>query len=63
MKLVKYLNKLGRPTVGFLDYDEIHPLTFEGEQFKSLADLLEADDIPSNLQFLMDRSTPTIPLN
>jgi len=56
MKLVKYLTKTAQPRVGLLEDDMVCPLTLDGRQFQSLADVLEEADILSTVQFLADRS-------
>ena len=57
MKLLKYLGRDGRETVGVLtDREMIHPLRFQTGHVTSLAELLEADEIWSTIDFLRDDS-------
>lgn len=62
MKLVRYLSREATVKVGILDTDEIIPLELEGRQYRSLADLLEDDDISGSAQFLVDRKAKSLPL-
>ncbi|MCA9148497.1 MAG: fumarylacetoacetate hydrolase family protein [Planctomycetales bacterium] len=55
MKLIKYLGRDGRETVGILSERQgIVPLRFETGHVKSLADLLELDEILPTIDFLRD---------
>jgi 2-dehydro-3-deoxy-D-arabinonate dehydratase len=57
MKLLKYLGRDGRETVGVLtDRQLIQPLRFATGHVQSLAELLEADDIVTLADFLRDAS-------
>lgn len=59
MKLIKYLGRDGRESVGVLaDAEHVHPLQFETGHVKSLADLLELGDILATIDFLRDASMP-----
>ncbi|MEX2025825.1 MAG: fumarylacetoacetate hydrolase family protein [Pirellulaceae bacterium] len=57
MKLVKYHHN-GRDQVGQLKHDQILPLDFSSGQYKSLTDILEADDPQEVAQFLTAGSSP-----
>jgi 2-dehydro-3-deoxy-D-arabinonate dehydratase len=55
MKLVKYLGRDGRETFGVLtESSAIHPLQLDTGHVKSLAELMESDDILPMIDFLRD---------
>jgi 2-dehydro-3-deoxy-D-arabinonate dehydratase len=57
MRLLKYLGRDGRETVGVLtDQQQIHPLRFATGHVHTLAELLESDDIMTMVDFLRDDS-------
>lgn len=57
MRLLKYLGRDGRETVGVLtDQQLIHPLRFATGHVHTLAELLESDDIATMVDFLRDDS-------
>lgn len=57
MQLYKYEGRDGRQSVGVATNDVIHPLRFESGHVKSLAELLETDDLHPLIDFLRDEST------
>ena len=54
MRLCKYLGRDGRETVGVLEDQRLYPVRFETGHVKSLAELLEAEDIHQLIDFLRD---------
>jgi 2-dehydro-3-deoxy-D-arabinonate dehydratase len=55
MRLLKYLGRDGRETVGVLTEQQlIHPLRFATGHVQTLAELLESDDIVPMIDFLRD---------
>ncbi len=52
MRLCKYLGRDGRETVGILEGERLFPLTCETGHVKSLADLLETEEIHQMIDFL-----------
>ncbi len=54
MRLCKYLGRDGRESVGVLEDQRIFPLTCATGHVKSLADLLETDEIHQMIDFLRD---------
>jgi 2-dehydro-3-deoxy-D-arabinonate dehydratase len=63
MKLVKMRNPSGNETVGLLRGDRVAPMALSGGQYRSLADILEADDPASTVEFLVDTSVKPLPLS
>jgi 2-dehydro-3-deoxy-D-arabinonate dehydratase len=62
MRLAKYLLPPGETGVGQLENDHLLPLDLSGGQYKTLFDILEADDPLELAEFLVDRKQP-MPLN
>lgn len=56
MKLIKYLSHSGEPSVGQLDGDRVIPLDLSRSSFRTLADILEADDPQQAASSLLDAS-------
>jgi len=56
MKLIKYQSPSGEPSVGQLDGDRVIPLALANSPFRTLADLLEADDPEQAARGLLDPS-------
>lgn len=56
MHLYKYQGRDGREAVGVSNGDQIHPLRFESGHVTSLAELLEAEEPHSLIDFLRDDS-------
>lgn len=63
MKLVKMRSPSGDETVGLLRGDRIAPVSLSGGQYRSLADILEADDPVATVEFLVDTSAKPLPLS
>jgi 2-dehydro-3-deoxy-D-arabinonate dehydratase len=62
MKLCKFIDRTGNDAIGRIDDDYVLPLSLAGGQYRSLFDILEADDPNEVVQFLTDRTTKAIPL-
>lgn len=56
MKLIKYLDRAGQPCLGQLTGDAVVPLDLARSPFRTLADLLEADDAEQAARELLDPS-------
>jgi 2-dehydro-3-deoxy-D-arabinonate dehydratase len=56
MKLVKYRPSSGAELVGHLEDDRVIPVSINGRQYRSLFDILEADDPQEVIDLLGDRS-------
>jgi 2-dehydro-3-deoxy-D-arabinonate dehydratase len=54
MNLIKYVSKSGEITVGQLDGERVIPLDLSASPFRTLADLLEDDDLPRTARALLD---------
>lgn len=67
MMLVKFLPRTssakGLANVGILEDGAITPLLFEGAQYRTLADILEDDDVFGTAQLLADRASRPIALD
>ncbi len=63
MKLCKFIDRAGHHCIGRIDHDQVLPLSLAGGQYRSLFDILEADDPNEVVQFLTDRTTKAIPLD
>ncbi len=61
MKLVRFRQGGSEPRVGVWQDEVIIPLALTGGQFRSLADVLESDDRPATVEFLLDRHTRPVP--
>jgi 2-dehydro-3-deoxy-D-arabinonate dehydratase len=58
MKLAKYRSSTGADGVGLVQRDEITPLNLEGGQYRTLFEILEADDPYEVVSFLSAGQTP-----
>lgn len=56
MRLIKYLSHSGEPCVGQLDDDRVVPLDLSKGSFRTLADILDADDPEQAARALLDPS-------
>jgi len=52
----------GQETIGFIQDDWAVPLVLTGGHYRSLAEILEADDPLSTIEFLIDQSADKVPL-
>jgi 2-dehydro-3-deoxy-D-arabinonate dehydratase len=57
MKLCHYRTKDGQRAVGRVELGHVYPLNMNGGQYRSLFDILEADNPDEVAEFLTDRST------
>ena len=57
MKLAKYLHPTGQAGVGRVEGDQLWPLDLSGGQYRSLFDILEADNPHEAAEFLAARKT------
>ena len=62
MKLCRYLAPSGEIAVGRVEDAYVLPLVLKGQQYRTLADILEEEDPADALEFLTDRSAKAIPL-
>lgn len=62
MKLCKFHDRNGNVAVGRIVDDYVLPLSLSGGQYRTLADILEADDPGDVAEFLTDRSQKAIPI-
>lgn len=62
MKLCKFIDRAGHEGIGRIEDDYVLPLSLAGGQYRSLFDILEADDPNEVVQFLTDRTTKAIAL-
>jgi 2-dehydro-3-deoxy-D-arabinonate dehydratase len=62
MKLCKFIDRAGHAAVGRIEDNYVLPLSLAGGQYRTLFDILEADDPNEVVQFLTDRETKAIPL-
>jgi 2-dehydro-3-deoxy-D-arabinonate dehydratase len=62
MKLCKFIDRAGHECVGRIDNDYVLPLSLAGGQYRTLFDILEADDPNEVVQFLTDREKKAVPL-
>ena len=62
MKLVKFLTAGGESTVGCLQDAAIRPLNVSAQQYRSLADILEADNPLEVAQLLSDSAAEPVPM-
>lgn len=58
MKLAKYRTSTGADGVGIVDHDQITPLNLAGGQYRSLFEILEADDPYEVVSFLVAGQSP-----
>lgn len=63
MRLCKFHDRSGKVSVGRIDDDRVLPLSLSGGQYRSLAEILDADDPQEVAEFLTDRSARAIPLS
>lgn len=57
MKLCHYRTKDGKRAVGRVELGHVYPLNMDGGQYRTLTDILEADNPEEVAEFLTDRST------
>jgi 2-dehydro-3-deoxy-D-arabinonate dehydratase len=62
MKLVKYHSSEGGDRVGLLQDDHVLPLDLTGGQYRTLTDILEADDPAAVVELLVDVQGRKLPL-
>ncbi len=62
MKLCKFHDRTGNVAVGRIVDDYVLPLSLSGGQYRTLADILDADDPGDVAEFLTDRSVKAIPI-
>ena len=62
MKLAKYRLPSGQNAVGRIENDRLLPLALEGGQYRSLSEILSADDPHQLAEFLTDSSASPLPL-
>ena len=60
MRLCKYLGRDGRETAGVLQHERVYPLRFRTGHVKSLAELLEAEEIYQLIDFLRDTDSVSL---
>src|SRR5688572_22387188 len=63
MQLVKMRLATGQEGVGLYEHRKIYPLSLDGGQYRTLAEILESDDPAATATLLADRSTPLEPAN
>ncbi|QGJ70804.1 Fumarylacetoacetate hydrolase [Planctomycetales bacterium 10988] len=59
MKLVKFRTAENEPMIGVWEEDEVRRLALDGRQYRSLAEILEDEDLLSTVNFLLDRNSKT----
>lgn len=62
MRLVKVSTHKDGPLIGLVEDDAIVPLSLSGGQFRSLTDILEADDPPAAVELLIDHRAKPLEL-
>lgn len=62
MQLVRYKIGSGAPQAGLIEQDTIRPLVLDGNQYRSLSDILEDVDAAGTVQLLCDRSLAPVHL-
>ncbi|HEV7225129.1 MAG TPA: fumarylacetoacetate hydrolase family protein [Pirellulales bacterium] len=63
MKLVKYAPRGGQDSIGLLEGEEVLPLSSTGDQYRTLTDILEADDPAALVELLFDQGGERVPLH
>jgi len=63
MQLIRYLDRHGNAAVGLKQQDEITPLSLGEGQYRSLFDLLEADEPASVIDLLADQHARRVPIS
>src|SRR5205823_2977697 len=62
MKLAKYLDSQGQPSLGVVEVDGIRPLSLAAGQYRTLTDVLEAPDPYEAVRFMVDPTAKKLPL-
>lgn len=63
MQLAKFISPAGVTSVGLVEDGYLRPLDMTGGQYRTLFDLLEADNISETVQFLRDPTSPAFPID
>lgn len=62
MQLAKFISPTGAPSVGTVEEGYLRPLNLASGQFRSLTDILEADNPVETVQFLRDPTAQAFPI-